>query len=540
MCDISNLFRLIFYVISGCISLSPELIPIIDCRVFAGKNLKKFEFWIDSTQDFPLHDGGKVIFKRDWLIKKTASLVLEKKYGKFGSYYWRAPVGSGKTVFLKLMGRELESRGCDVYMTSGNEMDIYDDEYFPYLAKESGDKTVVLLIDEVQNNLTSKHWLRLLKGNKPPNLLVLGVGIPRLVYASPQFDNKYPKGSEHFPMFFTSDDLPELRAYFNKTLPHSEDITAEVCEKMLTFTAGHPFPFVKFVAHLLDPHNEIDVANIDIDNYTSREEFRTSEVCHQVRDRCFAFLMGNTLTQATNLLLNKGSSGDKGDLEKLGVWSQDYFISPLVASEVFLKVEVKSIPGDEMITLDDTQKTPYAQQVICAGLRDMTEEHFKDAHYNKIAVENAVGFQWGFNVKSVFTNIWISPQPRTMYKEHTGRGRKPNIDFFLNGRLNMGIELALDVNKTSLTEHVGRFELKYKRYNKTGAVLHFDTKNEDLSTHTSEGKIPVYTFVKKRNELFCGSRSVKTSVSKYLKTPPARSYSTFAVGCLRKVLKGLK
>lgn len=507
--------------------------------MFAAKTLKKFEFWTKVNQDFPLHDGGKVIFKRDWFIKETAGLVLKKKHGEFDSHYWRAPVGSGKSVFLKLMGRELESRGCDVYMTNGNEMDIYDEEYFPYLAKEAGDKTVVLLIDEVHNNLTSKHWLRLLKGNKPPNLLVLGVGVPNLVYASPQFQIKYPKENEPFPMFFTGDDLPELCNFFNTTLPHSEYITAEVCKKILTFTAGHPFPFVKFVAHLLDPHNEIDVANIDIDDYISTEEFRTSEVYNEVRNRCFAYLTGSILTQATNLLLNKGNAGDKSDLEKLGVWSQDYFISPLLASEVFLKAP---IPVEKVITLDDSQKTPYAQQVICAGLLDMTEEHFKDTHYNKIAVENAVGFQWGFNVKSVFTNIWISPQARTMYEEHTGPGRKPIIDFFLNGRLNMGIELALDVDTRSLSEHVGRFELKYKRYNKTGAVLHFDTKNEDLSIHTSEGygNIPVYTFVKKRNELFCGSRSVKTGVSKYLRTPPARSYSTFAVCCLRKVLKGLK
>jgi hypothetical protein len=516
------------------------VLSLINGRMFAAKTLEKFEYLIDSTQDFPLHDGGKVIFKRVWFIKKTANLVLDKKYGKFDSHYWRAPVGSGKTVFLKLMGRELESRGCDVYMTNGNEMDDYDKEYFPYLAGEAGDKTVVLLIDEVQNNLTSKHWLRLLKGKKPPNLLVLGVGIPRLDYASPQFDNKYPEEGEHFPMFFMDDDLPELCDIFNTTLPHSEDVTAEVCEKMLTFTAGHTFPFVKFVAHLLDPHNEIDVANIDIDNYISTEKFRTSEVYIEVRKRCFVYLSGTILTQATNLLLAKGNIGDKSDLERLGVWSQDYFISPLLASEVFLKAPLTSNPVENVITLDDTQKTSYAQQVICAGLRDMTEEHFKDAHYDQIAVENAVGFQWGFNVKSAFTNIWISPQTRTMYEEHKGPGRKPIIDFFLNGRLNMGIELVLNVDKTSLAEHAGRFELKYKRYNKTGAVLHFDTKNEDLSTHTSEGKIPVYTFVKKRNELFCGLRSVKTNVSKYLMTPPSRSYSTFAVGRLSKVLKGLK
>ena len=177
-------------------------------------HLKKFEYTVDADNNFPMHDGGKVIFGRDWFIKETANLVLAKKYSKFGSYYWRAPFGSGKTVFLKLMGRELQRLGCDVYMTSGGALQQFDEDYFPNLAKQAAGKTVVLLIDEVQADLNSMHWIPLLKGSKPANLLVLGVGIPLIGQHSPQFDHKYPNIDYRFPMFLTINDLPEVYAYF--------------------------------------------------------------------------------------------------------------------------------------------------------------------------------------------------------------------------------------------------------------------------------------------------------------------------------------
>ena len=85
-----------------------------------------------------------MIFQRDWFIKKTADIVLTKHESEFRSCYWRVPLGSGKTVFLKLMGRESQSRGCDVYMlTSATELDRFPLDLFHELAKEAGSKTVV-------------------------------------------------------------------------------------------------------------------------------------------------------------------------------------------------------------------------------------------------------------------------------------------------------------------------------------------------------------------------------------------------------------
>jgi hypothetical protein len=527
---------------------------VVTSFVFVGQTLNTFEFKANDDFDFPPHDGGRVIFQRDQLVEEIVQKILLKKQGrKFGSYYWRAPFGSGKTVFLKLMGQALTNQGCVVYMTSGNEMDEFHKGYFNDLAKRAGDITMVLLVDEVQNNLTSKHWLDLLKGSKPRNLLVLGVGVAHLGVPAPPFDERYPENGDKFPMFFTEDDLPELSArfskmaevdvpelsaYFRKMLSrYDENVITEVCKSMLEFTAGHPFSFVKFMEHVVDPENYINLKNID--KYIYSKEFSTSDVYEEVIRRSFpSILEGDTQTKGVNVMLNKENPKDESDLDRLGLWSwsNDYFISPLVISELFWKHDVSADVDVEEVELKDPETMPYAQQVISAGLRDMKEEHFTNVHYQETAVENAVRFRWGFNVKACLPDVWIAPQ---LSEEQTGRRRKPKTDFFVNGRMDMGIALALNVDMTSLDEHLGRFDNKYKRY-ENGALFHLDTKNESPLVPKLKGKHPVYTFLKKENALYCNSDRVQSNVSRFLPSPPARSYSTHAVGFLKSALKRIK
>ena len=473
------------------------------------KTLSKFEFKIDEDDDFPLHGGGRVLFKRDHFIKNVANMVLEKNIeGKHSSHYWRAPVGSGKTVFLKLLGRELASSGYDVYMTSGNEMDIYDKYHFRDLAKQAGDKPVVLLIDEVQNNFTSKHWPDLLKENKPANLVVLGVGVFPWQPPSPRFDYNYPEDNELFPMFFTADDREEVINSFARRFPsHAEYAISEVCQRMLTFTSGHAFPFVKFVDHLLNSTHELNLETID--EYLSSKEFSESDVYKQVRGRCFYHIRGTILYIAANQILLQENPSDAGDLEIYGFWNSKDVISPLVASEVFRNHKVYR----DSATLDETEeKAPYAQQILSAGLRDMTEEQFKDAGADVVALENAVGFHWAFNVKSCLRNVWIT----TLARNHKGRGRKPNIDFFINGHVNMRFELVLNGSAAKLVEHL-------EQVKKNGVVFHIDTKNDTIVNVDWKDERPVYTFLKERNELYRNSCLVQHNVSNALPSPPARS-----------------
>jgi hypothetical protein len=311
-------------------------------------------------------------------------------------------------------------------------------------------------------------------------------------------------------------------------------------ETLLEFTAGHLFPFVTFAQHVLNPSNKIDLNNID--DYLSGKEFRSSREFIQVRARCFDFLFGNAIIKKPeNLLLNKCNAGDELALQKLGVWLVNRFLSPLLTTEVFLRAKLPDgIDDIDDIILDETQKTPYAQQIILAGLQNMAEEDFKDARYDQVPTENVVGFKWGFNVRKVLPNVRIYPQIRTKYAEHFGRGAKPLIDFVCNGRVNTGIEIALNLSKSGIFAHLERFNKDYARYSKNGAVLHFETNSRDAP---DKDDARLYTFVKKRNELYRGSSLVQSNVARKLRSHPVRSYSTtvrLGMDLVKRVVNGCR
>ena len=104
-------------------------------------------------------------------------------------------------------------------------------------------------------------------------------------------------------------------------------------------------------------------------------------------------------------------------------------------------------------------------------------------------------------------------QARTQFEDHTGRGRKPNMNFFINGRVNMGFELVLNGSASLLVEHL-------EQVKKNCVVFHIDTKNDTIVNVDWNDKHPVYTFLKKRNELYRNSCLVECNVSKSLLCSP--------------------
>ncbi len=85
------------------------------------------------------------------------------------------------------------------------------------------------------------------------------------------------------------------------------------------------------------------------------------------------------------------------------------------------------------------------------------------------AVENAVGgIRWVYNVATTLRDVWISPQFRIIRANHKNRGSKPLIDFHFNGRLNLSIDVALNLEERRIREHLGRFGNSKK---KTGKLL---------------------------------------------------------------------
>ncbi len=132
--------------------------------------LHPFEFSMILEENFPESGGGMAIFKREWLCNDIADMVLKQNGAKrYNSYYWRAPAGSGKTVFLNLIGKNLQDRGCVVYYIDDSYgLDHFTTAYYYELCRNAGDKTVVLMIDEVHNNLRTVVWT----GNVKKSLVI--------------------------------------------------------------------------------------------------------------------------------------------------------------------------------------------------------------------------------------------------------------------------------------------------------------------------------------------------------------------------------
>lgn len=123
---------------------------------------------------------------------------------------------------------------------------------------------------------------------------------------------------------------------------------------------------------------------------------------------------------------------------------------------------------------------------------------------------------------------------------------KPLIDFYFNGRVNLGVELVLNENAGGVQEHLQRFDDKYIRFKDNGVVFHIQTKKEEPVLDmkppydTEMAKNRVYTFVKKRNALYQGSNLVQSNVVRCLPSPPVKtaSYSTTVARYVcKKVLK---
>eukprot|EP01033_Poteriospumella_lacustris_P018678 gene18678-13453_t len=154
----------------------------------AATNLQELDFERTlEKEDFPPSNGGAVLFKRAPLVKRMVDTFTTraKDSTKYSNFFFRHAAGTGKTVLLKLFGKELQQRGFVVFMVTALAMDRRPEDYFKDLADEMAKdgKQVAVLVDEVQRNVNSLHWDSLLK-KAPDNLLVIGTGISS---ESPQF-----------------------------------------------------------------------------------------------------------------------------------------------------------------------------------------------------------------------------------------------------------------------------------------------------------------------------------------------------------------
>lgn len=513
-----------------CLSLCSRHLIISDCTN-EGLKLFNFEESMDSGSDFPLSDGGRIIFERKALVKRMVATFCDNK--KYRSFYFRHRPGTGKTVLLKLFGRELkEQRGYVVYMTTAPKLSRLSAEYIEDLvaASDKSGTKVALLIDEVHSDPNSEHWDFLLKKSHP-HLLVIGAGISP-VSNSPQFDVKYPEWLLNRPAIgpLTEEDMDEVIGHFVPA-GDTEELRAlkiKALHDLRVATGGHLYPFVAIAQHLMLPENNKHLSKVAL--YLSSEEFLSGEVYTDVYARALTLNL-DVEHCLSRLFLNESLNENALNLIFKEGYGRDLNISPLVIQLLLQSSALsKRSPGRSIDIDPDFLLHPIQEQVIVAGLIAFKADEFQEVHFpDLISNERALAFRWGVNaIAALGTQVWIASEVVT--EERPGEpGAKPTIDFFINSAHNMGIEMARNVTAQKLREKLqkvteGGCYGRHKTY-----ILHFDFSGDYNEVIAKIENLPrqdlLYTYVRHYNLLLRGTDIVRTNVVRGLGAPPHESSS---------------
>lgn len=500
--------------------------------------------------DFPPSNGGTVLFSRSALVKRTVDMFVTRDVdtNKYSNYYFRHAAGTGKTVLLKLFGKELQRRGYIVYLVIASDMEEYPSDFFLNMAARHAQegKQVALLVDEVQRNVNSKHW-NLLK-ICPSNLLVIGTGISDTTN-TPQFLDKFPSG--HRPAIgpLTDDDMPEVLNYF---IPKCADdpewqLKSKALTEVRVATGGQLYPFVMITRHLMKLEQAQHLHNVSA--YLTSENFYKSEDYSKVCKRCFG-LSDSLLEALVRILRNERLQWSAlDDVYKSGYIHGRNVLSPLLIQEVF-RQQVQDLQVAFPLKLDLSGKIPLEEQIIAAGLTNMKPADFEELNFAQLTThETGLAFRWGFQAAAALKGqVWLSPEVVTDPKVGEFVA-KPTIDFVANGRHNLGFQLAKDRCVSDMLEKLGKIDkdgVYGRRHN--CCLFHFVFKGDmkdavnQIEKYPTDQQQRVYTFVKHYNSLLCGTKVVRSAVVSSLPAPmtapgvgQARMFSTVAWRVVRSL-----
>lgn len=503
-----------------------------------------------EKEDFPPSNGGAVLFKRAQLVKRKVDTFTTrpKDSTKYSNFYFHHSAGTGKTVLLKLFGKELQQRGFVVFMVTAREMDDFPTGYFQKLADRMArkGKQVAVLVDEVQRNVNSKHWDFLLK-KAPHNLLVIGTGISDLINESPQFLNKYPNMNNPAIGQLTEEDMPEVLDHFIPMggADSQWKLKTNALRELLVATGGQLYPFVVLAKHLLEPDRVEHLSNVSA--YMTSKTFYCSDDYVRVRNRCYGLSQNKVELLSRFLLAERHEPNDSESAMKSGFWTGTSFISPLLAQEVFRHL-LETFPSNE-IKLDLSGKSSsVVEQIIVAGLANMKPLDFEESNFSTLDNnERGLAFRWGVCAGSALKNqVWLTSEVVTEERKGT-TGAKPTIDFVVNGDLNLGLELARDRTDAAMLNKLTKIGKGGVYSRRDSYLFHFVVNGTMKDAVRQVNRFPidlqtrVYTFMKDDNALLCGTKVVRKGVVRKLPSPPsmhptgARQFGTLAFGALRRL-----
>jgi hypothetical protein len=533
-----------------------------------------FEFpSVNNSKLFPLNGIGSKLLDREKLVSRAVQSIRDHRV----PHFYRGPAGSGKTVFLQLLGRKLKEHGDVYWISNARDLEKLDsDKIFKEMAARAAHqkRDVFLLIDEVHVNPNSGRWTYLLK-NHALNFITIGVGISQCEGVSVAFTKKFPsavnRSDDGCTMMMPADMNDEIEYWCDQGSDISPESVGIICKWVHHYTSGHFFPMFKFMEHAFSADGPftkgdrstdglIHVKETDVSQYFCGEAFSLSVTYVDIMDRCFTSLPLSLCQAAARMFAGSLSEADIVLFDRVGFWSinRKSFFSDLLTSCLFHKTaelsplktnlvpftinNVEVHPPFRVADSGPTMNINSLDYVIAVGLRFMDIDDFLEPTNMNSKYENSLGFSWASRIKAAISDVYMSFQTQVI-PDRTTSGANPQVDMFFNGRLNTHVELSRNATSAVLTSKFERFaetrvvDCKEYKIGSPGpysqwdnyAIVNFVVSDKQELVMPSNKRYnddvytdKLYTFIKSTNTLYRGKKVISVNVVASLPSSPYR------------------
>ncbi|RYY45245.1 MAG: AAA family ATPase [Chitinophagaceae bacterium] len=443
----------------------------------------------------------------------------------------RGAAGSGKTSLLAYVARELKRRDLRVLIAANPTMlpsletllnQAWEGQQEGNPEKQS-QRPLYLLIDEAQQSYAKGilHALLKIHPNKR-NIVIIAAGIPGKTGESAAFSNRI----EPERVLLSEDEVcqdPVVQFFYEKlalTLgdEHVESTaraaTIEVLKFSHYYTAGHAYACLKIAEYCVTQQASKCISE------QLREKLGLAlgskafleAVGNTIFHRCFPFFSNHAAVDVLRNDYVKGGNTLVRQLQEHGLWDSinNRLLSPLLQYHLFCLMP----KADDFVFTNSSQ----IGDALYHCTRDYKRWKFTQYEAGTDAVrdrcEDGISFFLGCELSKY---CLVSPQ-HAISRSQATPGRPPSVDYYLNGRLDMYLEVVK--NGSLLEEHFDRFITGDYGVKKPFAVLDINFKTEkprDLKGKYAEYNKNFFTYVVHTRQLFRGMELFKykgeTSVS---------------------------
>jgi len=475
-----------------------------------------------NDRDIPDEGTGPLRLHRDNLVEQIISVATE---GKRKQVLLRGAAGTGKTSLLTYVGRHLEAQNKRVVIAAVPDMLPKLAELLDQARKgcqeespeEVQDRPLYLLVDEAQQSYGKGVLHALLKMHADKrNIVIIAAGIPGKEGESSAFKNRIDSDK----MLLTETELcedEEVIQFFSEKLVaalgpgHLPDTTRRATIDVLKFShyysAGHAYACLKIAEYCVKYQAEkcIDQHQREELGLALGSEAFLGEVGKGIFKRCFPFFSDyNSVEDLRNKYMS-GSTLLVSKLQEHGLWdmTRNCLLSPLLQYHLF-----RLVPKKDDFVFDSPSKIGHA---LFHCTRDYKKWKFHQYEATTEGVRERCEDGAGFFIGCELSKYCLVLPQYAIPKAQPTLGRPQSVDYYLNGRLNMFLELV--INGSLLDKHFDRFLTGSYGLEKPYAILDINFKTTEprqLNGKYKELEENYYTYVVQTRALYRGMELFKS------------------------------